>query len=264
MLDQQKGAPPDHCDQDQHTFRFAETGSKSCELERVQLRHNLARYKRRDAQCVKAEQYTAQLHRVSNIVRNENSQVDSLQRGAVQRASVLQHVSQNVRRLRLLAQLSQSVLSDLSGVSRRMLVAIEAGEKNVSLSTLDRVAEALNVAFSDLIQAPDAVDQSRINELAWAGTNTRSKAVLLAKAVACKEVELWEWTLEPGDQYHSQADADGWSEQLYVFEGCLTLVIDEQSFTFSAGEFYMYASNKPHAYCNEGDKVVRFIRNVVI
>ena len=182
----------------------------------------------------------------------------------MQRASVLQHVSQNVRRLRLLAHLSQSALSDLSGVSRRMLVAIEAGEKNVSLSTLDRVAEALNVAFSDLIQAPDSVDPSRINELAWAGNSTASKAVLLAKAVACKEVELWEWTLVPGDEYHSQADADGWSEQLYVFEGCLTLVIDEQSFTFGAGEFYMYASNKPHSYRNDGDEVVRFIRNVVI
>ncbi|MCH4870111.1 XRE family transcriptional regulator [Pseudomonas sp. TMW22089] len=183
-----------------------------------------------------------------------------------QRASVLQHVSQNVRRLRLVALLSQSALAELSGVSRRMLVAIEAGEKNVSLSTLDRVAEALNVAFSDLIQAPGSADPSRINEVAWTGTGPGSKAVLLAKAVASREVELWEWTLEPGEEYQSQADADaeGWSEQLYVFEGCLTLVISEQALRFSAGEFYMYASNKPHSYRNEGDVVVRFIRNVVI
>ena len=181
-----------------------------------------------------------------------------------QRASVLQHVSQNVRRLRLVAHLSQSALAELSGVSRRMLVAIEAGEKNVSLSTLDRVAEALNVAFSDLIQAPGTVDPSRINEVAWTGTAPGSKAVLLAKAVASREVELWEWTLEPGEEYQSQADAEGWSEQLYVFEGCLTLVISEQSLRFGAGEFYMYASNKPHSYRNEGDGVLRFIRNVVI
>ena len=191
---------------------------------------------------------------MSNIVPKENSQ----------RASVLQHVSQNVRRLRLVALLSQSALAELSGVSRRMLVAIEAGEKNVSLSTLDRVAEALNVAFSDLIQAPGSADPSRINEVAWTGTAPGSKAVLLAKAVASREVELWEWTLEPGEEYQSQADAEGWSEQLYVFEGCLTLVISEQALCFSAGEFYMYASNKPHSYRNEGDVVVRFIRNVVI
>ena len=207
-----------------------------------------------DAQCAKAGQYTAQPHKVSNIVPKENSQ----------RASVLQHVSQNVRRLRLLAHLSQSSLSELSGVSRRMLVAIEAGEKNVSLSTLDRVAEALNVGFSDLIQAPGSPDPSRINEVAWSGTQVGSKAVLLSKATATREVELWEWTLEPGDEYHSQADGEGWSEQLYVFEGCLTLVIDEQALRFSAGEFYMYPSNRPHVYRNEGDRILRFMRNVVI
>ncbi|NYS41594.1 helix-turn-helix transcriptional regulator, partial [Pseudomonas syringae pv. actinidiae] len=86
------------------------------------------------------------------------------------RAPVLQHVSHNVRRLRNAADLSQTALAEKSGVSRRMLVAIEAGEKNVSLATLDRVAEALEVVFSDLIQAPENRDHSRINELAWAGT----------------------------------------------------------------------------------------------
>ena len=181
-----------------------------------------------------------------------------------QRASVLQHVSQNIRRIRQAAHLSQTALAQLSGVSRRMLVAIEAGEKNVSLSTLDRVAEALNVAFSDLIQAPGSLDPSRINEIAWTGELLGSKAILLAKAVASKEVEMWEWRLEPGEEYYSEPDAEGWSEQLYVFEGCLTLVIGDQVQRFRAGEFYMYASNKPHAYRNETDAVLRFMRNVVI
>ncbi|SDT25684.1 XRE family transcriptional regulator [Pseudomonas fuscovaginae UPB0736] len=181
-----------------------------------------------------------------------------------QRASVLQHVSLNVRRLRHEAQLSQAALSEKSGVSRRMLVAIEAGEKNVSLSTLDRVAEALDVAFSDLIQAPGVRDPSRINELAWAGSIPGSKAVLLAKAVASREVELWEWRLEPGEVYHSEPDNDGWSEQLYVFEGCLTVWLGEEQRSVAAGEFFMFPSNQPHGYRNEGEVAVRFVRNVVL
>nr|WP_269803025.1 XRE family transcriptional regulator [Pseudomonas uvaldensis] len=191
---------------------------------------------------------------MSNIVHKENGP----------RASVLQHVSQNIRRLRHAAQLSQSALAELSGVSRRMLVAIEAGETNVSLTTLDRIAEALNVAFSDLIQASDARDPSRINELAWAGTIPGSKAVLLAKATASREVELWEWRLEPGEHYHSEPDADGWSEQLYVFEGCLTLLLGNEERRIGAGEFFMFASNQPHAYRNDGPVAVIFVRNVVI
>ncbi|MDN7143652.1 helix-turn-helix transcriptional regulator [Pseudomonas sp. JQ170] len=181
-----------------------------------------------------------------------------------QRASVLQHVSQNIRRLRHAAELSQSALAEKSGVSRRMLVAIEAGEKNVSLTTLDRIAEALDVAFTDLIQAPDNRDPSRINELAWTGVHPGSKAVLLASSVASREVELWEWRLEPGEVYQCEADADGWSEQLYVFEGCLTLAFEDQRHQLQTGDFFSYASNRVHAYRNEGDVATRFVRNVVI
>jgi hypothetical protein len=32
----------------------------------------------------------------------------------------------------------------------------------------------------------------------------------------------------------------------------------------AAGEFYMFASNQPHSYRNEGEVAARFVRNVVI
>lgn len=177
---------------------------------------------------------------------------------------MLQHVSQNIRRLRQHAQWSQSTLAERSGVSRRMLVAIEAGENNVSLTTLDRLAEALGVAFSDLIQKPDNRDPAHINELAWAGVHPGSKAVLLASAHASSEVELWEWRLEAGEQYVSEADPPGWSEQLFVFAGVLTVVLGETPQQLAAGAFLMYPSDQPHAYRNEGPEAVQFMRNVVI
>ncbi|WP_429506575.1 helix-turn-helix domain-containing protein [Pseudomonas sp. 2835] len=187
-----------------------------------------------------------------------------MHKDSTQRASVLQHVSQNIRRLRHAAELSQAALAEQSGVSRRMLVAIEAGEKNVSLTTLDLIAEALQVAFSDLIKAPDNRDPSRINELAWAGVHPGSKAVLLASSAATREVELWEWRLEPGEVYPCEPDAEGWSEQLFVFEGCLTLDIEGHRHLLNAGEFFTFASNRRYAYRNDGEVATRFVRNVVI
>lgn len=187
-----------------------------------------------------------------------------MHRPSSHRASVLQHVSQNIRRLRTSAGLSQSALAERSGVSRRMLVAIERGENNVSLTTLDLIAEALGVAFSFLVQAPGQRDSRRINELAWAGEHPGSKAFLLASCPASREVELWEWRLEPGEYYFSDMDADGWSEQVYVFEGCLTLLIEDQAHHLQAGEFLAYPSNCRHAYRNDGSVATRFVRNVVI
>ena len=74
------------------------------------------------------------------------------------RASVLQHVSLNVRRLRNAAGMSQSALAERSGVSRRMLVGIESGDANVSLNTLDRIDEqrrAVSDFFEQLSQTHD-------------------------------------------------------------------------------------------------------------
>ncbi|MDP9524130.1 helix-turn-helix domain-containing protein [Pseudomonas putida] len=180
------------------------------------------------------------------------------------RASVLQHVSLNVRRLRNAGGLSQTALAERSGVSRRMLVAIEAGEKNVSLTTLDLIADALGVAFSTLIQAPDQRDPGRIEELAWAGVYPQSRAVLLGSSAARREVELWEWTLAPGECYSSEADAEGWSEQIYVAEGQLTLIIEGVEHCLQVGQFHVFPSNCRYAYRNDAAVAVRFVRNVVI
>lgn len=179
------------------------------------------------------------------------------------RASVLQHVSLNVRSLRNAAGMSQTALAERSGVSRRMLVAIEAGE-NVSLTTLDLIAEALGVAFSTLIQAPDQRDPGRIEELAWAGEHPQSRAVLLGSSAARREVELWEWTLAPGECYSSEADAEGWSEQIYVVQGQLTLIIEGAEHRLQVGQFHVFPSNCRYAYRNDGVVAVRFVRNVVI
>ena len=77
----------------------------------------------------------------------------------------------------------QQALSVAADVSRRMLVGIESGDANVSLNTLDRIAEALRVSFADLVKAP-AKDLRRIEALAWQGRMPGSQAVLLATAPA--------------------------------------------------------------------------------
>ena len=103
--------------------------------------------------------------------------------------SVLEHVAENVRRLRTAAGLSQQALAETADVSRRMLVGIESGDANVSLNTLDRIAEALQVSFADLVKAP-ARDLRWIEALAWSGSTPGSQAVLLATAPAAHDVEL--------------------------------------------------------------------------
>ncbi|HFK8503740.1 TPA: helix-turn-helix domain-containing protein [Pseudomonas aeruginosa] len=195
-------------------------------------------------------------------IMRKTATVNNILPNPTERPSVLEHVSGNVRRLRLQAGLSQEALARAASVSRRMLVGIESGDVNVSLSTLDRIAAALGVLFPDLVQAP-ATDRSRINAVAWVGHHPESRATLLASAPARREVELWAWSLGPGERYVSEPDAAGWREMVLVIEGRLRLELADGERRIEAGDFHAFASDQPYAYVNDGDEVVRFTRNVV-
>ncbi|WP_251976118.1 helix-turn-helix domain-containing protein [Salinicola avicenniae] len=179
------------------------------------------------------------------------------------RSDVLVNVAANVRRLRLARGESQQALAERAGISRRMLVNIEKGDVNVSLGTLDRLAAALGVAFHALIQQADSDGAARIDEIAWAGASPQSRARLLASQPARHEVELWAWSLAPGERYDSSADNAGWHEMLVVIGGRLTLELASGDVTIACGDFHVFPSDQPYAYRNDGDELLRFLRNVV-
>lgn len=61
-------------------------------------------------------------------------------------------VGQNVRRLRLAANLSQEAVAELMGVDRAYVSALELGKRNPTIITLWQVAEALQVRLADLVE----------------------------------------------------------------------------------------------------------------
>ena len=57
-----------------------------------------------------------------------------------------------LRDTRVAANLSQRALAELSGFDRSEIVKFERGNRDVRLSTLKRLARALNVRVSDLVR----------------------------------------------------------------------------------------------------------------
>ncbi|MDM0111264.1 XRE family transcriptional regulator [Variovorax sp. J22R133] len=188
---------------------------------------------------------------MSNIVRKSPPRDD-----------VLAHVASNVRRLRQAAGLSQAVLADAAGLSRRMVVNLEGGDTNISLSSLDRLAIALDVKFVDIVSDPQRQPQ-RIEAVAWRGIHADSHATLLGSASARRDVELWIWSLAKGERYETDPDPQGWQEMVYVIEGRLQVTLAEGARTIGAGDFAIYSSAQPYGYVALGGPVTRFIRNVV-
>lgn len=178
------------------------------------------------------------------------------------RRDVLVNLGENLRRLRHAAGLSQTAVAAAAGISRRTVINLEAGEANISLSGLDRLAEALGVTFVDLVSAPAASTRS-IDAVAWRGSTPDSEARLLGSAPAHHEAQLWSWALAPGDRYDAEPDPAGWHEMIVVTEGRLRIERDEGPTTLDPGDYAIYCSAQAYAYINAHAGITRFVRVVV-
>ncbi|RXZ43796.1 helix-turn-helix domain-containing protein [Crenobacter cavernae] len=175
---------------------------------------------------------------------------------------VFLNVSANLRVARQRLGWSQEKLATAAGVSRRMLVNIEAGESNVSLATLDKLAVALGLSFAEVVRAPEAPPSPvRV----WQGASPESHANLMESLTnSGRTVELWEWKLAPGERYDAEADPAGSHEMLYVIEGELELEREGKVLRLAAGQSLTFPSDVDYAYRNPGRAPLRFTKNVIV
>jgi len=181
---------------------------------------------------------------------------------------LLRTISQNVARSRHALKWSQQELAERSQVSLRMIGLIESGESNVSLATLGNLAAALNLTFSDLVNdqlAPGGSAGNGPNKglRLWQGLRTGTKVDLLQSFPASQVMELWKWTIAPGDRYQGEPDLPGYVEIVYVIRGELTLEREQGTQVLKAGDSLKFPSDRPYVFINTGKGSLSFTLNVV-
>lgn len=143
-------------------------------------------------------------------------------------------------------------LAERSGVSRRMVVNVEQGA-NASIATLLRLSDALGTGLSALVdvERPGVLRVLAAGEapVLWRGP-AGGQAQLVASTQPPDVVELWDWTLGPGDDYSTEAHAAGTRELLLVLEGQVQLTVGSQVQVLSVGESTQFCSDVSHGYGN--------------
>ncbi len=152
-------------------------------------------------------------------------------------------------------------LAELAGVSRRMLVNVEQGGVNPSVGTLLRLSDALGVGLPALVEppAPRTGRLTRAGEGAalWTG-ELGGKGVLVAGTEPPDVVELWDWTLMPGERHDSQAHTGGTRELLQVQSGAITVAVGHEGFDLQAGDALTFDGDIGHSYANPHPGPARF------
>jgi len=172
-----------------------------------------------------------------------------------------EHVAAEVRRRRQQRGWTLDVAAGRLGVSRRLLAQLEAGEANPSLSTLLSVAAGFDTSLVDLLAGGDkpAITVQSDNASApvlWAGHHGGEGRLL----VGSDPLELWQWTMSPGDERIADAHRTNAREAVLVTSGAVTLTVGSaEPVVLRRGQSALFRADEPHSYRNDGKAATTFV-----
>jgi transcriptional regulator with XRE-family HTH domain len=176
-------------------------------------------------------------------------------------ASIARHVAERRRA----KGLSLDALARRAGVSKGILVAIEAGRGNPSIGTLCRVANGLGVTVADLVGKSErdtvVITQASDVPVLWHG-DFGGSGKLLAGASDPMTLEMWSWEIRPGERHRSDGHPPGAREILHVMRGELALVVDGTTHLVGAGSSVSFLADRVHEYANQGEETLKMMMTV--
>lgn len=181
--------------------------------------------------------------------------------------AALETIARNVKAARGAAGLSLAALAGRAEISKGALVALEGARGNPNLTTLVRIADALGRSVSSLMEdaeeeAPMIVDAGEVAPL-WTGPSGGTARLLLTNPRP-SPVEVWRWSLHPGERHESHPHPAGVTETVTVVRGQMVLGTGEVSRPLHAGETAVFAADVPHSYRGAGRGPCELIMTVHI
>jgi transcriptional regulator with XRE-family HTH domain len=191
----------------------------------------------------------------------------SLPRADEQEAALAATVAARLFERRKALGLSFDALAQKAGVAKGTLVQIEQQRGNPSISTLCRLAAALEVSVADLVasnetttQAVTLLGRDHARQL-WTGPSGGA-ATLLAGTQGPDMLEIWDWALMPGESFEAAVHGAGTRELIHVTKGTLSLTVDGATHLVAAGVSAIALTDRPHAYANLGKEPLHFTMTV--
>jgi len=166
-------------------------------------------------------------------------------------------ISNNLRIIRKEKKLSLDKVANLTGISKSMLGQIEREETNPTISTVWKIANGLKISFTSLIKEEEksvqVISKENIKPLIESDNKYRLYPIFPFDEKAGFEIYTVE--LEPGVVLEAEGHGRGAQEYIIVFEGCLTLQIDEEKYELSQGNAIKFNANRPHIYENKSNNL---------
>ena len=170
-------------------------------------------------------------------------------------------VGTRVRALREQRGLSMRALAELCELSPNAISLIERGKSSPNVSTLHRLATALQVhitAFFEVRQESARLVLSRTGERPASG-HQKTLLESLGSGLAEQLMDPFEVTLQPGAGSGRQVMSHRGQELVYCLQGELEYTVEGRSYLLGAGDALMFDALLLHSWRNPGQSSARFL-----
>ncbi|TMU85036.1 helix-turn-helix domain-containing protein [Bacillus sp. BHET2] len=168
-------------------------------------------------------------------------------------------ISKNLTSIRNKRRMSLDDLASVTGVSKSLLRQIEKDESNPTISTLWKIANGLKIPFTSLMkyELPDTeiVRKSEIDPLSEKDESYRLYPSFTYEDQ--KPFEMYTVELDSGAKLESNPHSPGTIECITVFNGTLSLTVQEKEQILNTGDSIKFKADYDHVYLNPGDELTR-------
>ncbi len=161
-------------------------------------------------------------------------------------------IGAKIRDIRKSMGLSLDAAAKLTGVSKAMLGQIERGESIPTVQTLWKISSGLKVTFSNFVTMPKS--DSAMVRIADIPPVSEEDGKMLAYNVfnfdPITGFDYLEIVLEPGCRHESLPHTNVLNEYVVVTEGCLEMIVNNESTLIEKGCAFFFSGNSVHTYVN--------------
>lgn len=170
-------------------------------------------------------------------------------------------VGPRVRALRERRGLSMRALAELCELSPNAISLIERGITSPNVSTLHRLAGALQVHITEFFESRQDSTRLVLSRAGERPASAHEQTLLESLGSGLREqlMEPFEVTLQPGAGSGQQAMRHGGQELVYCLHGELEYTVEERSYLLCAGDALMFEARLPHSWRNPGQDPARFL-----
>ena len=169
-------------------------------------------------------------------------------------------VGQRIRSLRAEQSLSLRDLAEKSGLSANTISLIENEKNSPTLSTLQCLAQALNVPITDFFQDQGGVTTVLVKKDERMSTkNANVQMESLGLGLENQELVPFLITLEPGDKNPVKEISHGGQEFVHCLQGEMVYTTKDGQFHLEPGDSLLLDAGFPHKCNNQSQETVKYL-----